>query len=48
LALAEPNSPNIVSPEYTNTPEKQDSDLKPLLKMIIEDVKKDIKNNSLK
>jgi chromosome segregation ATPase len=32
---------------YTNTPEKQDSDLKSLLMMVVEDIKKDI-NNSLK
>jgi hypothetical protein len=35
------------SPEYHNTPEKQDSDLKPHLMMMIEDFKKDI-SNSLK
>jgi hypothetical protein len=47
LASSEPNSPNIASPEYTITPKKQDSDLKSLLMMMIEDFKKDI-NNSLK
>ena len=47
LASSEPSSPTIVSPGYHNTPEKQDSDLKSLLMMMIEDFKKDI-NNSLK
>jgi hypothetical protein len=47
LASSEPNSPNIVSPGYSDTPEKQDSDLKSLLRMMIEDIKKNI-NNSLK
>jgi hypothetical protein len=36
-----------VSPGYPNTPEKQDSDLKSHLMMMIDDFKKDI-NNSLK
>ena len=47
LASSEPNSPTIASPGYPNTPEKQDSDLKSLLMMMIEDIKKDI-NNPLK
>jgi hypothetical protein len=47
LALPEPSSPTIASPGYTLTPENQDSDLKSLLMMMIEDFKKDI-NNSLK
>ena len=47
LASSEPNSPTIASPGYTITPEKQDSDLKLLLMMMIEDIKKDI-NNSCK
>jgi hypothetical protein len=47
LALSEPNSPTITSPGYTITPEKQESDLKSLLMMVIEDIKKDI-NNSFK
>ena len=47
LASSEPNSPTIVSPGYTITPEKQDMDLKSLLMMMMEDYKKDI-NNSLK
>jgi hypothetical protein len=41
LATSEPSSPTSVSPEYPNTPKKQDSDLKFHL------MKKDI-NNSLK
>jgi hypothetical protein len=40
-------NPTIASPGYTITPEKQDSDVKSLLMMMIEDIKKDI-NNSLK
>jgi hypothetical protein len=48
LASSEPNSPTIASSRYTITPEKQDSDLKSLLLMVIEDFKKDINNNSLK
>jgi hypothetical protein len=36
-----------VNPGYPNTPEKQDSDLKLHLMMMIEDFKKEI-NNSLK
>jgi FtsZ-binding cell division protein ZapB len=47
LASSEPNSPTIVSPGYTITPEKQDMDLKSLLMMIMEDFKKE-RNNSLK
>ena len=47
LALSEPNSPTIANPGYTITEEKQDSDLKSLLMVLIEDFKKDI-NNSLK
>jgi hypothetical protein len=38
LASSEPNSPTIASPGYPNTPEKQDSDLKSLLMMMIEDL----------
>jgi hypothetical protein len=42
LASSEPSSPNIASPGYTITPEKQDSDLKSLLTMMmIADFKKD-------
>jgi gas vesicle protein len=46
LASSEHNSP-IASPGYPNTQKNQDSDLKSLLMMMIEDIKKDI-NNSLK
>jgi hypothetical protein len=41
------SSPTIASPGYTITSEKQESDLKSPLMMVIEDFKKDI-NNSLK
>jgi SMC interacting uncharacterized protein involved in chromosome segregation len=47
LASSEPSSPTTASPGYPNTPEKQDSDLKSHLMMMIENFKKDI-NNSLK
>jgi hypothetical protein len=47
LPLSDPSSPITVSPGYSNTPEKQDSDLKSHLMMMIEDFKKDI-NNPLK
>jgi hypothetical protein len=47
LTSSEPNSPTTSSPGYTITPEKQDSDLKPLFMMVREDFKKDI-TNSLK
>jgi DNA anti-recombination protein RmuC len=47
LASSEPNTPTIASPGYTVTSEKQDSDLKSLLMMVIEEIKKEI-NNSLK
>jgi hypothetical protein len=47
LSSSEPNSPKIASPGCTITLEKQDSDLKSLLMMMIEDFKKDI-NSSLK
>jgi chromosome segregation ATPase len=46
LASSESNSPTIESPGYTITPEKEDMDLKSLMRMI-EDYKKEI-NNSLK
>jgi hypothetical protein len=47
LASSEPGSPNTASPGYPNTPEKQDSDLKSHLMIVIEDFKKDV-NSSLK
>jgi hypothetical protein len=37
LALSEPSSPTTASPGYPNTPEKQDSDLKSHVMMMIED-----------
>jgi hypothetical protein len=39
LASSEPNSHTIASPGYTITPEKQGSDLKSLLMMVIEDLR---------
>jgi hypothetical protein len=47
LSSSEPSSPSTVSPGYHKTPEKQDSDSKSHLMMMIEDFKKDI-NNSVK
>jgi hypothetical protein len=47
LTSSEPSSPNTANPGYPNTPEKQDSDLKSHLMMMMKDFKKDI-NNSLK
>jgi hypothetical protein len=46
-ASSETSTPTTASPGYPNTPEKQDSDLKSYLMMLVEDFKKDI-NNSLK
>ena len=40
LASSELSSPNTVSPGYPNTPEKQDSDLKSQLMMMIEDLRR--------
>ena len=47
LASPEPNAPTIASPGYIIIREKQDSDLKSLLMVMVEDFKKVI-NNSLK
>ena len=47
LASSEPSSPTTVNSGYLNTPEKQDSDLRLHLMVMIEEFKKDI-NNSLK
>jgi hypothetical protein len=44
---SEPSTTTTASPEYPNTPEKQDSDLKSYLMMLVEDYKKGT-NNSLK
>jgi hypothetical protein len=45
LASSEPSTPSTASPGYTNTLEKQDSDLKSYIMMLIEDFKKDINNS---
>jgi hypothetical protein len=42
MAVSQPNSPTIASPVYIITLEKQDLDLKSLIMMMIEDIKKDI------
>jgi hypothetical protein len=42
---SEPNTPTSASPGYPNTPEKQDSDLKSHLMMLVEDIKKDFNNS---
>ena len=47
MAASEPNSPTSASPDYANTPEKQDLNLKSLFMMLLEEHKKDI-NESLK
>jgi hypothetical protein len=47
LASSEPNSPIIACAGYSTILEKQDSDLKSLPMMMIENFKKDI-DNSLK
>jgi hypothetical protein len=47
MASLEPSITNTVSPGYSNTPEKQDSDLKSYLMVLVKDFKKEI-NNSLK
>jgi hypothetical protein len=44
---SEPSTPTSASPGYPNTPEKQDSDVKSYLMMLVEDFKTGI-NNSLK
>jgi beta-lactamase class A len=45
---SKPSIPTTVSPGYSNTLEKQDSDLKSYFMMLIEDFKKDINNSLLK
>jgi hypothetical protein len=47
LASSKFSCATTVSPEYPNTPENQESDLKSHLMMMIEDFKNDI-NNTLK
>ena len=44
---SERSTPTSASPGYPNTPQKQDSDLKSYLMMLVEEFKKGI-NNSLK
>jgi hypothetical protein len=44
---SEHSTPTSANPGYPNTPEKQDSDLKSYLMMLVEDIKKGF-NNSLK
>ena len=46
-ASSEPSSPTTASPEYTNTSENQEADLKSYFMKIRESFKEDI-NNSLK
>jgi hypothetical protein len=46
-ASSEPHTPTTASPGYSNTPKKQDSDLKSYLIMMVEYFKAGI-NNSLK
>ena len=41
-ASSEPSMPTTMSPGYPNTPEKQDTDLKSDLMMVVEDFKKGI------
>ena len=47
MAASKPNSPTMASPEYPNTPEKQDLDLKSLVMILLQENMKDI-NKSLK
>jgi gas vesicle protein len=44
---SEPSTPISASPGYPDTPEKQDTDLKSYLMMLVEDIKNGF-NNSLK
>ena len=46
LASSEHNFPTIATPGYTITPEKQDIDLKSLLMIMMEDIKKDMQENT--
>jgi hypothetical protein len=46
LASSEQNSPTLASPGYTITLEKQDMDLKSLLMLMMEDFKKEIRENT--
>ena len=42
---SEPSTPTSASPGHPNTPEKQDSDLKSYLMMLVEDIKKGFNNS---
>jgi hypothetical protein len=44
-ASSEPSTPTTASSGYPNTPEKQDSDLKSYLMMLVENFKMDISNS---
>ena len=46
LASSETNSPTIANPGYTIISEKQDMDLMSFLMMMIEDIKKEIQENT--
>jgi gas vesicle protein len=46
VASSEPNSPTITSPGYTITRKKQDMDLKSFLMIMMEDLKKEIQENT--
>jgi hypothetical protein len=46
LASSEANTPTLASPGYTITPEKQGMDLKSLLMMMMEGIKKEIQENT--
>jgi hypothetical protein len=46
LASSEPNSPTIASAGYTITSEKQEMDLKTLLLIMMENFKKEIRENT--
>ena len=48
MASSKPCTPNTESPGYSNTPKKQDSDLKSYLLMLVEDFKKDMSNSPKK
>ena len=45
LASSEPSTPTTASPGHPNTPEKQGSDLKSYLMMLVEDIKKGFNNS---
>ena len=45
LSASEPSTPTSASPDYTNTSEKQDSNVKSYLMMLVEDFKEDTINS---